>query len=107
MLADGMAGVARFYPVHIDPKVVAWLNFAGIAGTIYGTRFVAIRARMRAEARTRPQQTPGPVAVPKQAASSPPNNAGQAKPNGMPGIRLTNPHQLYGQDSGVFDHPTD
>jgi hypothetical protein len=44
LLAQGIVDVAKFYPVAVDPKMLAWINLTMIAGTIYGTRVFALAA---------------------------------------------------------------
>ena len=58
-LADAMARVARHYPVldKISEKSIDHANLFVQIGGIYGTRFMAIRMRMQAEA-AKPTQTP-------------------------------------------------
>jgi hypothetical protein len=56
-LADAAAKVAGHYNHTIDPRTVAWVNLAMVAGGIYGTRVFAIRARHRA-AQAGPKQAP-------------------------------------------------
>jgi hypothetical protein len=49
LLAQGMIDVAKFYPVVVDPKTLAWINLSMIAGTVYGTRIFAIAAKQSAK----------------------------------------------------------
>lgn len=45
-LASAINTVQEHYPVHVDPKAMAWLNLAGVAGMIYGPRiFVAVKRK--------------------------------------------------------------
>jgi hypothetical protein len=63
-LADASAKVAAHYNHTIDPRTMAWVNLAMVAGGIYGTRIFAIRARYKAAAAAAavgPRQTPGNV----------------------------------------------
>ena len=52
MLANGIAQVQRHYTTsEFSEKTFDWLNLVGVCGMVYGTRFMAVRARMQAEAR--------------------------------------------------------
>lgn len=48
-LAEASARVASFYDVSIDPKYVAWAQLYGAIGSVYFTRFMAIKVRVAAE----------------------------------------------------------
>lgn len=48
-LAESGLTLAAMYDITPDPKLQAAILFAGQIGMIYGTRFVAIRARKRQE----------------------------------------------------------
>ncbi len=66
-LAVAVAEVARHYPTTVDPKVMAWVNFAMVAGMIYGPRIWVIRERNRTNRvvrRQAPTARPGPVSAP-------------------------------------------
>lgn len=64
-LAKALSTVSQFYDVQVAEKSLAWINLGMVAGSIYGTRLVAIAARRRhakvVEAATTP--TPPPQAV--------------------------------------------
>lgn len=64
-LAKALAELERHYPTSIDPRVMAWINFAGVAGMIYGPRVFAFQMRKsneREEKRQRPVEPQGPTA---------------------------------------------
>ncbi len=46
-LSDAVGKVAEHYPVTIDPKTMAWVNLAMVAGGIYGTRVVGMVAKRK------------------------------------------------------------
>lgn len=54
-LAEATVNVSRHYNVAMAAKTVDWINFATVAGMIYGTRLVAIRNRRAGERRATPQ----------------------------------------------------
>ena len=61
-LAKALNTVSAFYNVEVAEKTLAWINLSMVAGTIYGTRLMAIRAR-RVEARqSRQKDAPTPQA---------------------------------------------
>ncbi len=74
-LAKAIEDLAKFYPVAIDPKKLAWANLGITAAQIYGLRIMAYRLRVQNEKASRPQQpkpAPAPVtAMPKQTAQPP------------------------------------
>lgn len=41
-LAAAVGEVAKYYPIAIDDKTMAWGNLLMVAGTIYGSRALAI-----------------------------------------------------------------
>ena len=43
-LAKAIGGVARHYPMKASAQTVDWVNLIMCVGTVYGTRFVAMRA---------------------------------------------------------------
>lgn len=49
-LATAMARVSSLYDDRINPKLVAWVDLACVAGAVYGPRAIAIGARMKQEA---------------------------------------------------------
>lgn len=44
-LAGALHHVNSFYNIPMAEKTLAWVNLSMVAGTIYGTRILAIRAR--------------------------------------------------------------
>jgi len=66
-LAEAAGKVMRHYPIETTQKTLDWAGFGLLAGTIYGTRFVAIgmrRDRERREARGQPAPIMGNGAAP-------------------------------------------
>lgn len=64
LLAQSAAEVASHYNVEIDPKVMAWIGFFGVCGSIYGPRIAAMKIRKdmeRREARKQANPTPPPM----------------------------------------------
>jgi len=53
-LADAVAKVSALYDTKMNPRVLAWMNLAMVAGGIYGTRVWAIRARLNKDAEKAP-----------------------------------------------------
>jgi hypothetical protein len=49
-LAQAVGKVNDQYNSNLSPKVLAWMQLAMVAGSIYGTRIYAIRARQQAAA---------------------------------------------------------
>lgn len=64
-LAEALITLEKQYPSKIDPRALAWVNLIGVAGAVYGTRFMALW--MEAQARRKQQQRP-PVAGPPGSA---------------------------------------
>ena len=65
-LADAIADVSKYYITSFDPKKVAWVHLAVIAGGIYGTRIFAYRNRIGAQKALGPQppkQAPKPTLI--------------------------------------------
>ena len=48
-LTAALVGVAEHYDLRPNPKVVAWVNLAGVLAVTYGGRYMAYQA-MRAQA---------------------------------------------------------
>lgn len=64
-LADAIADVSKYYVTSFDPKKVAWVHLAVIAGGIYGTRIFAYRNRISAQKSLGPQAAkPSPKPTP-------------------------------------------
>lgn len=59
-LAEATVNVSRHYNVAVAAKTVDWVNFATVAGMIYGTRLVAINNRRKMERRNNPAK-PAPT----------------------------------------------
>lgn len=53
-IAEAGAKVATHYNVIASPKTVDWVNFCMVLGMVYGTRLIAVRARLRTEATKKP-----------------------------------------------------
>lgn len=54
-LAKAVANVQQYYPMHVSAKAMAWTNLIMVAGSVYGSRAVAIWADQKAkENETRP-----------------------------------------------------
>lgn len=77
LLANGIAQVQRHYTTsEFSEKTFDWLNLVGVCGMVYGTRFMAVRARLQTEARVAkaspvnnpPKEAPRPGAGPQPAA---------------------------------------
>lgn len=87
-IAEASAKVAAHYNVVANPKTVDWCNLAMTLGMVYGTRFMALRARAKAQAKQKPQRsqsgnvTPFPGGIPG-AGTLPPFDNG-------PGSNTTN-----------------
>lgn len=57
-IAKSIQNVAQYYPVYVDAKTQAWMALIMTAGAIYGSRGIAIAARMKTEANAkRPSQS--------------------------------------------------
>lgn len=69
-LAKAVNNVQQFYPTHISAKALAWTNLFMVAGTIYGSRIVAIWADNKAAENNKPE--------------APLNNASVIDMRGMP-----------------------
>lgn len=55
-IAEAGAKVASHYNVIASPKTVDWVNFCMVLGMVYGTRLVAVRARLHTEAAAKKPQ---------------------------------------------------
>jgi predicted DNA-binding transcriptional regulator YafY len=82
-LAVALNTVNGFYNVKIAEKTVAWVNLAMVAGTIYGTRLVAIRQRTMAERAMR--RNAAAEAAPAQTEVDPYAGIPAEYMSGMPG----------------------
>lgn len=67
-MAEAIAEVASHYNATLDPKVMAWVGFAGAMGAVYGPRVAAIRLRKSME----------------KSNGKNPNNLSVIKPNAGP-----------------------
>lgn len=84
-LAKALADLEAQYPTQIDPRVMAWLNFAGVAGLIVAPRVFAYRMRAAQERQqrrqNRPETPPAPItsmeALSSQVADFPPFSTGK------------------------------
>lgn len=76
-LARALSTVNAFYDVKVAEKTLAWVNLAMVAGTIYGTRLVAIRVRRgneraaRAATQPQPQVYTAETVAPTSTAETP------------------------------------
>jgi hypothetical protein len=70
-LTKALAGVNSFYASSIDPKMLAWVELAGVAGAIYGPRAMAfmVRRKMEVAEKQRPRVSPLAGVQPTQAAA--------------------------------------
>lgn len=57
-IAKSIQNVAQYYPVYIDAKAQAWMALIMTAGAVYGSRGIAIAARMKTEADERRNKQP-------------------------------------------------
>jgi hypothetical protein len=64
LMSEALAEVASHYNVAVDPKVLAWLGFAGVMGTIYGPRIGAWKMRRSAEKKGTPVRASNVVPMP-------------------------------------------
>jgi hypothetical protein len=99
-LGSAIKEVAKFYAVSFDPKKLAIFNLAIVAGGIYGTRFVAIRTRMRIEKGKDNLRVMPSDAEPAQAKGKV-NGAPAVQPASVPQRRPQTPSDLWPQ-SGVI-----
>ncbi len=61
--AQAVIDLEAAFPTQIDPRVLAVINFGGVAAMIYGPRIAAIRMRQNAD-RKRPNPPPNePIAT--------------------------------------------
>lgn len=86
MLAENIAEVQQYYPLfQASDKAQAWFNLIVCLGGVYGTRIVAIRARMA----TRPVAPPRPTAEPPRPANTaPPSPGNGAQRVHVPGANI-------------------
>lgn len=70
ILADATAKVSRHYNVAVAAKTLDWYNLVMVVGTVYGSRLVAIRARMPQRSSGRSARGPSePVQAPTPQAN--------------------------------------
>jgi hypothetical protein len=67
--SDAVKEVLKYSKLSFDPKKVAYVNLAVVAGTIYGTRIVAIAGRRRIERAER--NAAKPVAIDSRSTQEP------------------------------------
>ena len=92
-LGDAIQNVAKYYNIGFDPKKVAIFNLVTVAGMIYGTRFVAVRNRIKAAKATispAPKATPITQGKPAQATAQSIN------------LRESSPSAIFGDMSGAL-----
>ncbi len=63
MLAKGISDVSRHYDVSTTQKTMDIANLVMVAGMIYGSRMIAIRARKSEERKNRPERSAAPIAA--------------------------------------------
>jgi len=91
--------VARHYPTQIDPKKLAIANLVVVLGGIYGTRAVAIRTRLKNEAKNRPQNVRPMVVQQRPQAATGTESRGQAK---QPEPEQLLPSQIWNEPAAEF-----
>jgi len=79
-LGDAIKNVGQYYGAVLDPKKVAIFHLCVIAGGIYGTRFFAIRNRLKIEAERNPAQ--------QKSRTVPINSGGQKTPRSADGGQI-------------------
>jgi hypothetical protein len=99
-LADAAQKVAAHYDHSMDPKTLAWVNLAMVAGGIYGTRIFAIRARLKKDAAAKGGGAGGRV-INFQPAPGQPGAPGPAAGSSAPGPAAKTPGELYGLFGGA------
>lgn len=85
-LASAINQVQQYYPMTVDPKTMAWLNLAGIAGMIYVPRLILMAKRQKVEKPKNEVKTP---VTPTSTAT-----------NGLIGLGATN--GMAPQEDGTF-----
>lgn len=88
-LSNAVLNVGKYYAMTFDPKKVALLNFAAVCGSIYGVRILAIRNRLKTEAKPKPQKVE-PINQPRPQAQSHPVNGAS---------KFRSPAEMFGQES--------
>jgi hypothetical protein len=89
-LAQAVQRVNEQYTTQLNPKILAWMQLAMVAGSIYGTRIYAIRARQQSAAAGSPQARPvAPKNVVDIKTTKAPGDAG-------PTLEARTPADLYG-----------
>jgi hypothetical protein len=91
-LAGAVQKVNEQYQTMLNPRALAWLQLAMVAGSIYGTRIYAVRARYLAQGAggSAPRPAPGPAKNVIDIKSTP-------KPGPAP-MEARTPADLYGLD---------
>lgn len=70
-LTEAVLDVVQHYDLHVDPKLMAWINLGSIAAMIYTPKIMAITAqRVERKKRERAQRTAAAAAQASSAESS-------------------------------------
>lgn len=98
-LADAIADVSKYYVTAFDPKKIAWVHLAVIAGGIYGTRFFAFRNRVALQKQIRglSSRTNTKPATPDQSVPQAQKVNGFAREDGKIEI---DPNSVWGMTTG-------
>lgn len=86
-LTEAINGVAKFYPVGMSEKALAWMNLATTMAGIEGSRILAIKLRKQKEKTIRLHQA-GPQRMPEAPARKP--EVVQPPVNGAPKVPTSN-----------------
>jgi len=57
-LAVAINNVAQYYPIHVDPKMQAWMGLCMVAGSLYVPRAIAYAARVNTQPK---EEAPPPL----------------------------------------------
>lgn len=104
ILASSVRDLSKYYPISLDPKRLAMIEFSTVLASVYGLRGVAIYRRLKNESK-KPKLVPQPIREqPKTASGSGAPAASQAAPTETPKTtRLPVPSDVWGADNGVED----